>query len=93
MNLPNLLSTQTVLTQFQSTSYSASSNGFQIPAPTVVLGKPLSYQFRVAEYVDEEGNVKKVGLQVSVHEHDHYGSAQLKQDWTDVERVKIKLAT
>jgi hypothetical protein len=43
------------------------------------------------EFVNENDEVVKVGLQVPVFEHDNYGVRQFAQDFTDVERVKIKL--
>ena len=86
------LNTQTVTTTFNTNSSSFQSGGqfsVQIPQSSVMVAKPLSYQFRVVEYVDETGVVKKVGLQYSVFEHDNYGVRQLRQDWKDVERVRL----
>jgi hypothetical protein len=51
--------------------------------------KPLSYEFRVAEIVDDSGNVEKVKLQVQVWEHDEYGSGTVKVFWHDVPRTKM----
>ena len=51
--------------------------------------KPLSYEFRVAEYVDDDGRVEKVRLQIQVWEHDEFGSGNVKQTWTDVPRYKF----
>jgi hypothetical protein len=56
-----------------------------------MMAKPLSYDFRVAEYVNDKDEIVKVRLQVAVFEHDNYGGRQLRQDFVDVERVKIKL--
>jgi len=85
------LNTQTVMTQF-STVYQSQQvvGGFkiEIPQSTVMVSKPLSYEFRVAEFVNKKDEVIKVGLQVCVFEHDNYGVRQLRQSWTDVERVK-----
>ena len=87
------LNIQTVVTTFNSSSpsYSSGGPGFQlnIPQSSVTVAKPLSYNFRVAEYVDLEGKVVKVGLQVAVFEHDNFGGRQLRKDWTDVERVQL----
>jgi hypothetical protein len=86
------LNTQTALTQFQSaTNYNVSE--FKIPQSSVTIPKVITYDFRVAEYVDKEGNVKKVGLQVAVYEHDNYGYSTLRQTWTDIERVKLDYST
>jgi hypothetical protein len=77
----NVLLTEGVNTTFTTAtpSYPSGPNfQIQVPSSTVQILKPLSYDFRVAEYVDKAGNVKKVGLQV-----------QVKRDWTDVERVQL----
>ena len=50
--------------------------------------KPLSYEFRVAETV-EDGKVTKVKLQVQIWEHDEYGSGVVKQYWHDVQRAQF----
>lgn len=82
------LNTQTALTQFQTTNnYNATEH--KIPQSFVSIPKVITYDFRVAEYVDKEGNIKKVGLQVAVYEHDNHGYSTLRQNWTDVERVKL----
>ena len=59
------------------------------PQQTAPFVKPLSYEFRVAEFVDDAGNVEKVKLQVQVWEHDEYGSGVVKQFWHDVPRQKF----
>lgn len=51
--------------------------------------KPVSYEFRVAEYLDDAGKVEKVKLQVMVWEHDEYGTGVMKHYWNDVPRVKM----
>ena len=62
------------------------------PNINVPVAKPESYEFRVAEFV-EENKIVKVGLQVRTWEHDEYGSSSLKFDWKDVPRVLIDNAT
>jgi hypothetical protein len=87
------LNTQNITTVFNTSMASYSSNGhfeMKVPQSSVIVAKPLSYEFRVAEYVNEKDEVMKVGLQVAVFEHDNYGVRQLIQDYTDVERVRIK---
>ena len=59
------------------------------PAQSISFPSPLSYEFRVAEHTDTNGNIVKVGLQVQITEHDQYGVGVIKQYWADVERVKI----
>ena len=90
------LTIQTVTTTFNSAPTTFSSGGpfrVEVPQSSVTVAKPLSYQFRVAEYVDLEGKVVKVGLQVAVFEHDNYGGSQLRKDWTDVERVQLPFSS
>ncbi len=86
------LNTQTVNTSF-SYGTQAQNNGNQVKieigAPSVTIPKPLSYQFRVAEYVDKNKKITKVRLQIRICEHDNYGYAFMKNDWHDVERVQI----
>jgi hypothetical protein len=60
------------------------------PAPsTAPFVKPVSYEFRVAELLDEEGKIEKVQLQMQIWEHDEYGSGTVKQYWSAVPRIKI----
>lgn len=61
----------------------------QAPAATAPFVKPVSYDFRVAEFVDDEGKVEKVKLQMQIWEHDEYGSGTVKTYWHDVPRIKI----
>lgn len=85
------LNVQTVTTQFNSMSSSmVSGPNFQVnvPSSTVMVAKPLSYKFRVAEYV-KDGKVMKVNLQVATFEHDNYGTRQMREDFTDVERIQL----
>jgi hypothetical protein len=87
----NSLSTQTVQTLMgNNQGYAAPAGSMLIPLPNVMMSKPLSYEFRVAEFI-KDGKIEKVALQVQVWEHDNYGSGFLKQDWTTVERVQITL--
>jgi uncharacterized membrane protein len=87
----NSLTTQTVQTMTGSNQgYAAPSGNMLIPLPTVMMSKPLSYEFRVAEFI-KDNKIEKVALQVQVWEHDNYGAGFLKQDWTTVERVQITL--
>ena len=88
------LTTQTITTTFNSTMSSLTAGGHfevKIPQSSVMIPKSLSYDFRVAEYVNDKDEIVKVGLQVAVFEHDNSGGRQLRQDFVDVERVKIKL--
>jgi hypothetical protein len=60
-----------------------------LPAIPVQFAKPLSYEFRVAEHIDDHGNIERVGLQIQVSEHDEYGAPVVRIPWMDVPRVKI----
>ena len=91
------LNTQTVNTQFNSVSSSTSfQNGsnysIQIPQSSVMVSKPLSYEFRVVEHI-KDGQIVKVGLQYQIWEHDNYGYGNIKMPWTDVPRTQIDADT
>ena len=60
-----------------------------IPTQYVTIPKPLSYEFRVAETVDEDGKVLSVKLQMQIWEHDEYGAGTVRLYWQDVPRVKF----
>lgn len=86
------LNIQTITTQFNPPPPNYSSSGpyrVEVPQSNVMVAKPLTYKFRVAEYVDGSENIVKVGLQVQIWEHDNFGTGQIKKDWTDVERVRL----
>jgi hypothetical protein len=51
--------------------------------------KPLSYEFRVAEIVGDDGKIEVVKLQMQIWEHDEYGSGTVKHYWHDVPRQKF----
>ena len=59
-----------------------------LPQQYAQFVKPLSYEFRIHETV-EDGKVTKVKLQVQVWEHDEYGSGIVKQYWQDVPRSQF----
>jgi hypothetical protein len=90
------LITESVVAQFITSASTVYNTGvgphkIEIPQSSVNLVKPLSYDFRVAEYVNDNKEVVKVGLQVRIWEHSHIsgGTGFVKQDWKDVERVQI----
>lgn len=88
------LNSQVVNTIFNSPSSVYQGGGafkMEIPQSSVQMVKPISYDFRVAEYVNDKDEIVKVGLQYRVWEHDNYGVGIVVQDWTDVERVKVNL--
>jgi len=60
-----------------------------LPQQYAQFVKPLSYEFRVAEIVNDEGKIETVKLQMQVWEHDEYGSGIVKQFWHDVPRQKF----
>ena len=59
------------------------------PSIPIQFVKPLTYEFRVAEVVDDNGKIETVKLQMQVWEHDEYGSGIVKQGWTDVPRYRF----
>lgn len=59
-----------------------------LPQQYAKFVKPLSYEFRVHETV-EDGKVTKVKLQVQVWKHDEFGSGIVKQYWQDVPRARF----
>lgn len=59
------------------------------PAQQFTMPKPLSYEFRVAETVDDDGKILSVKLQVQVWEHDEYGAGNVRIYWQDVPRIKF----
>jgi len=90
------LNIDNVCTTFNSASNPAFASGsnfqVQVPSSTVIIAKPVSYDFRVLEEVDAEGKVK-VRLQTQVWEHTNYGGGKVIQEWTDVPRVRVDVAT
>jgi hypothetical protein len=88
--LIDTLNLQTVITTWNGTG-TFSNSGFIIPPPSFLIPKSLSYDFRVAEYVNEKDEIVKVKLQVAVFEHDTFGVRQLRQNFVDVDRVKIPM--
>lgn len=89
------LNTQTVNTTFTVGSVTTPLGGgvsIQIPNSSVMLAKPISYEFRVVEHI-ENGNIVRVGLQYQIWEHDNYGGGIVKHPWADVPRVQKDVAT
>jgi hypothetical protein len=85
-----LLPTHRVQTNF-GTNYSNPSPTQQhvIQAPEVHLASIPTYNFRVAEIVDDNGKIEKVALQYQVVMHFPTGSVELTEPWVTCERVKI----
>ena len=88
------LTTETINTQFNPppATYNYSHSGphkIEIPQSNITIPKPLTYEFRVAEFLDASGAISKVGLQVRIWEHNNLGVGIVKQEWKDVERVQI----
>jgi hypothetical protein len=59
------------------------------PAIPLNFVQPLSYEFRVAEIIDESGKIESVKLQMCIWEHDEHGVGTMKQSWSDVPRYKF----
>lgn len=62
----------------------------QPPAMSIPFPKPLSYEFRVVEWVKDD-KIAKVNLQVQVWEHDEFGTGTVVQSWKEVERLQLPL--
>ena len=62
------------------------------PAPTwyVTMPEPISYEFRVVEYM-KDGKIDKVALQMCKHIHDQYGNIKTQGIWQEVPRTQIQL--
>ena len=58
--------------------------------PTFVMPDPLSYEFQVVEYMQDD-KITKVALQVKQNTHDQYGNIKIHGIWYDVPRVQVKL--
>jgi hypothetical protein len=87
------LRTETVNTIFNSPNSNWQPGGgpfkMEIPQSSVMISRPLSYEFRVVEAVDHDDKIAKVSLQTRVWEHSNYGNGTVIQDWTDVPRIKV----
>ena len=86
------LRTETITTIFNSSQPVYQGSGqftIGIPQSSVMVVRPLSYEFRVVEAVDDDDKVVKVSLQTRVWEHSNYGNGTVIQDWTDVPRIKV----
>jgi len=59
--------------------------------PTITLPEPISYEFQVVEWVDDNEKIIKVALQVKKNVHDQYGNIKVPGYWQEVPRIKIKL--
>jgi hypothetical protein len=60
------------------------------PAPTFIMPEPISYEFQVVEFIQDD-KVTKVALQIKQNTHDQYGNIKTHGTWQDVPRVKINL--
>ena len=86
------LPTGRLLTSYNTstvTSTNSSQTEFKIPAPEIWVPKTPTYNFRVAEYVDDADKITSVGLQYQVVMHNQYGGVDTIGPWISVDRVKI----
>ena len=58
-------------------------------APQITLPDPLSYEFQVIEYVEND-KVVKVELQVKQNSHDQWGNIKFNGCWMPVPRIQVK---
>jgi hypothetical protein len=59
--------------------------------PTMTFPEPISYEFQVVEYIDDNEKITRVALQVKKNVHDQFGNIKLAGYWEDVPRIKMKL--
>jgi hypothetical protein len=59
--------------------------------PTIILPEPISYEFQVVEYIDDEEKITRVALQMKRNVHDQFGNIKLAGYWEEVPRIKMKL--
>ena len=62
------------------------------PTPSITMPEPISYEFQVVEYV-EDNKIVKVALQYRRHTHDQYGNIKMHGTWEDVPRVQYQNGT
>jgi hypothetical protein len=74
------------IAQQTSTNY----HSLNIPQSTVEVLRPITYEFRVVEYTDENNKVVKVGLQSRETEHSFFGGS-VEFEWVDVPRICLPM--
>ncbi len=57
-------------------------------ALSFVMTEPISYEFQVVEYMEND-KIMKVSLQVKKNIHDQYGNIKTHGLWVDVPRIKL----
>ena len=60
------------------------------PAPQFTMPEPISYEFQVVEYVQDD-KVTKVALQFKQNTHDQYGNIKTHGSWQDVPRLQVMI--
>lgn len=58
------------------------------PAQSITAVKPISYQFQVVEYTEND-KIVKVELQAQLTTHDEYGNVVFSSGFVAVPRVQI----
>jgi hypothetical protein len=85
------LTTTSIVTNLPPTTYNSSGLSATISGSfSTVLAKPLSYQFRVVEWV-KDNHVAGVELQVKTTKHDQYGTIVEEGTWNKVPRIKMDM--
>jgi hypothetical protein len=59
--------------------------------PTMTFPEPISYEFQVVEYIDDEEKITRVALQMKRNVHDQFGNIKQVGYWEEVPRIKMKL--
>ena len=60
------------------------------PLPQFTMPEPLSYEFQVVEYIQDD-KVTKVALQIKQNTHDQYGNIKTHGIWQEVPRQQVRL--
>ena len=60
------------------------------PLPQFTMPEPLSYEFQVVEYMQDD-KITKVALQIKQNIHDQYGNIKTHGIWQEVPRQQVRL--
>jgi hypothetical protein len=55
----------------------------------IMFPEPVSYEFQVVEYVNDDFKIVRVELQVKENIHDQYGNVTVRGTWKPVPRVQF----
>lgn len=58
--------------------------------PAITMPVPISYEFRVVEYL-KEGIISKVRMEMRIIQHDQYGNMTIEGSWEEVPRIQVNV--